>query len=433
MVRMSETVCGSEALRWRRGEQRRRPHLGRRIGNGHADHAVITAPQRAEQWYPDGTPNMDNSYTIGHDHIVQWDETNGVLYFLADGHGSTRVLTDDEATPGVQDSFDYDAYGNLLDYSGTPKTTYLYSGEQFNTTTDQYYLRARYYDPATGRFNRLDPFAGNTEDPASLHKYLYAGANPVMYSDPTGMVSISGLAISMAISSMLTQILAPVIKPAEIFLARALLGASMLMGLKTATLPDAVMVGFGGTFGVAYGPGALQGGAGTEVLYSPWTNQHAVYAYAEVKGSFFGAGGWRPVGQLGFKGGLVFGAPVAQRYTDVFLSFTFPMEGLTIAIQRNLAQLAAIAIGAMGRSMANPRFSQTASRYITNFASKAITVLEQFSVTSSITLFVNPKAGAPFGASLDVDLNFMNPGSFAIAVQYYWLVSGDPETPFRQT
>jgi RHS repeat-associated protein len=45
---------------------------------------------------------------------------------------------------------------------------------------------ARYYNPATGRFLSRDPEDGNRFDPASLHKYLYAGGDPVNASDPTG-------------------------------------------------------------------------------------------------------------------------------------------------------------------------------------------------------------------------------------------------------
>ncbi len=55
------------------------------------------------------------------------------------------------------------------------------------TSTGQQYLRARFYDPASGTFNRLDPFAGNLSDPQSLHKYLYTHGNPVMGVDPTGL------------------------------------------------------------------------------------------------------------------------------------------------------------------------------------------------------------------------------------------------------
>jgi RHS repeat-associated protein len=66
----------------------------------------------------------------------------------------------------------------------------LYSGEQFDSKIGQQYLRARYYDPATGRFNRLDPFFGNLSDPQSLHNYLYAHCDPIKNYDPTGNMSI---------------------------------------------------------------------------------------------------------------------------------------------------------------------------------------------------------------------------------------------------
>jgi RHS repeat-associated protein len=62
----------------------------------------------------------------------------------------------------------------------------LYSGEQFDSKIGQQYLRARYYDPATGRFNRLDPFFGNQAEPQSLHKYLYTHGDPVNAVDPSG-------------------------------------------------------------------------------------------------------------------------------------------------------------------------------------------------------------------------------------------------------
>jgi RHS repeat-associated protein len=65
-------------------------------------------------------------------------------------------------------------------------TEFLYSGEQFDSKIGQQYLRARYYDPATGRFNRLDPFFGNLFDPQSLHNYLYCHADPITFTDPSG-------------------------------------------------------------------------------------------------------------------------------------------------------------------------------------------------------------------------------------------------------
>jgi RHS repeat-associated protein len=82
----------------------------------------------------------------------------------------------------------------------------LYAGEQFDTDTQQYYLRARYYDQNTGRFNRMDPFTGNNQDPQSLHKYLYCHANPINATDPTGKLgdfSLVGMMMAFGIAAIL--------------------------------------------------------------------------------------------------------------------------------------------------------------------------------------------------------------------------------------
>jgi len=45
---------------------------------------------------------------------------------------------------------------------------------------------ARYYNPSTGRFMSRDPEDGKAKIPATLHKYLYAGGDPVNLIDPMG-------------------------------------------------------------------------------------------------------------------------------------------------------------------------------------------------------------------------------------------------------
>ena len=84
------------------------------------------------------------------------------------------------------DTYDYDAFGNSFTVSGSTPNNYLYRGEQFDPDLGLYYLRARYYNPLTGRFMSRDPNKGNRFDPRSLHKYLYAGGDPVNLLDPTG-------------------------------------------------------------------------------------------------------------------------------------------------------------------------------------------------------------------------------------------------------
>lgn len=122
-------------------------------------------------------------YTIGADLISQ--ERNGkTSLYLYDGHGSVRGLIDENGK--VTDTYNYDAFGNLLDKTGTTVNNYLYCGEQFDSATGLYYLRARYMNPATGTFITQDTYSGTIFDPVSLHKYLYANANPVMNVDPSG-------------------------------------------------------------------------------------------------------------------------------------------------------------------------------------------------------------------------------------------------------
>lgn len=86
-------------------------------------------------------------------------------------------------------------------------TNILYSGEQYNPTSGLQYLRARWYNPESGLFNRLDPFAGNMQDPQSLHKFAYTHNNPVMATDPTGLFSWIGLLWCTAIFALLGGII----------------------------------------------------------------------------------------------------------------------------------------------------------------------------------------------------------------------------------
>ena len=65
-------------------------------------------------------------------------------------------------------------------------TSYLYAGQQFDPDLGLYYNRARYWNTGTGRFWTMDTYAGNNEDPLSLHKYLYCQADPVNRVDPSG-------------------------------------------------------------------------------------------------------------------------------------------------------------------------------------------------------------------------------------------------------
>jgi RHS repeat-associated protein len=71
-------------------------------------------------------------------------------FYGYDGHGSVRFLTD--STGAITDTYDYDAFGNLISSTGSTPNNYLFAGEQFDPALGIYYNRARYYDQRQGRF-----------------------------------------------------------------------------------------------------------------------------------------------------------------------------------------------------------------------------------------------------------------------------------------
>ncbi|MCK5804010.1 MAG: RHS repeat-associated core domain-containing protein, partial [Lentisphaeria bacterium] len=179
--------------------------------------------QVLEEW---DTHGLATSYTIGDDVLSQTTGTETPLthHFLYDGHGNTRALTDTLGT--VAEVHDYDVYGNeltpapsVLDRGGdSPErdddsasrsdspgqlADLRYCGEPHDTALGMNYLRARYYSPATGLFNRQDPAGGNPSDPQSYHKYAYCHNDPANNIDPTGLVTLSSLLASTHLGGFL--------------------------------------------------------------------------------------------------------------------------------------------------------------------------------------------------------------------------------------
>jgi RHS repeat-associated protein len=109
-------------------------------------------------------------------------------FYGYDGHGNVRFLTN--SAGAITDSYDYDAFGLPITTTGTTPNNYLYSGEQYDGALGVYYLRARYYDPATGRLLTADTYQGRILDPATLQKYVYAQNDPVDGVDPAGRDAI---------------------------------------------------------------------------------------------------------------------------------------------------------------------------------------------------------------------------------------------------
>jgi RHS repeat-associated protein len=130
---------------------------------------------------------VTRTYTYGLQRISEDQVTSNVWtpsFYGYDGGGNVRQLTNSTGT--VTDSYEYDAFGNEFTVSGTTPNEMMYRGEQYDPDLGLYYLRARYYNPLTGRFMSRDPEDGQLNDPKTLHKYLYAGGDPVNAIDRTG-------------------------------------------------------------------------------------------------------------------------------------------------------------------------------------------------------------------------------------------------------
>jgi RHS repeat-associated protein len=100
----------------------------------------------------------------------------------------------------VTDSYDYDAFGNLINSTGSTPNNYLFAGEQYDPALSLYYNRARYLNTTTGRFWSMDTSEGDDENPISLHKYLYAGENPANMTDPSGHDDLAEVSFSISVS-----------------------------------------------------------------------------------------------------------------------------------------------------------------------------------------------------------------------------------------
>lgn len=101
-----------------------------------------------------------------------------------DGLGSTRQLTDENEN--VTDEYTYSAFGEEVASSGTTINPFGFQGSvgyHANPSTEDLYVRARYYRPSIGRWISEDPL----EFTDSPNSYSYVINNPIDYADPSGL------------------------------------------------------------------------------------------------------------------------------------------------------------------------------------------------------------------------------------------------------
>ena len=141
-----------------------------------------------------------------------YDENNSVyciVYTGGDGAGRyyliknlqgdvTRILNNNLETVA---QYVYDPWGKLvyiLDADGEPNSgisianinPIRYRGYYFDMETGFYYLNARYYDPALGRFINPDEYVSTGQGITGFNMYAYCNNNPINLSDHTGSLPV---------------------------------------------------------------------------------------------------------------------------------------------------------------------------------------------------------------------------------------------------
>ena len=126
------------------------------------------------------TDNNTIRYIRGYE-LISSDSAAAKTYYhyASDELGSTTHVTDENGN--VYNYYEYDAFGNFLTKAENVPNRFCFTGEQYDPLTSQYYLRARFYTPAIGRFLNEDTYYGD-----GLNLYAYCHNNPVIYVDPSG-------------------------------------------------------------------------------------------------------------------------------------------------------------------------------------------------------------------------------------------------------
>jgi len=125
--------------------------------------------------------------------LARWQPGNGTAWYLTDRLGTVRDIVD--ASGLLINTITYDSFGNvLLQTDAAAGDRYLFTGREFDAETGLYYYRARYYDPATGRFISQDPIGFDAGD-ANLYRYV--GNAPTNATDPTGLIAASSYSTAL--------------------------------------------------------------------------------------------------------------------------------------------------------------------------------------------------------------------------------------------
>jgi RHS repeat-associated protein len=110
-------------------------------------------------------------------------------YYENDGLDSGSITSLSNAAGVLAQAYTFDSFGNQTASSGSLTNPFRYTAREFDSETNLYYLRARYYDSNVGRFISEDPIRFN----GGINLYAYVMNNPLNLTDATGLAPGGGV------------------------------------------------------------------------------------------------------------------------------------------------------------------------------------------------------------------------------------------------
>jgi RHS repeat-associated protein len=135
----------------------------------------------------EGADALLRRYVHGVD-LISMSSGGSDFFFHYDPLGSVSNVT--SSSGAAQWTHTYEPFGasrtEVQNDPSAPTTLMRFTGELIDSPTGLYHLRARQYDPVTGRFTSTDPLAPALNDPY-VAGYVYANNRPTLLIDPSGM------------------------------------------------------------------------------------------------------------------------------------------------------------------------------------------------------------------------------------------------------
>ena len=221
--------------------------------------------------------------------------------------------------------YKYDAWGKCVVDSSTTNTElanlnpFRYRSYYYDTETNLYFLKTRYYDPELGRFMTIDDISYLDPDSINgLNLYAYCKNNPIKYADPNGTFAFTtALLISICIGAAIGAVTGAAISGAMYALEHggtdsfswqgfgAAVAGGAVSGFITGAVAGAMSI-FGGSAGFVFGVytamgfvGGVAGSVTEKSINGTLFNNGSVW-------DIFYKGAWGAAG--GALGGLMEGA-----------------------------------------------------------------------------------------------------------------------------